>query len=643
MADQDVPSGHSHDFELQIDANRDRVQVDFVHSGEDLFDVRLYGGYMIDEWGVAQAGDGPEIEGVARDVRLVIYDQSRVDASSISADLPVGFDREQNFLAILTWRAARDPAEICALGVKGSLDQTGGFSINEEFRGGNAIQVLLDSNMINESDPVLSQPPAPEGDLFFTELSVAGFRGFAEKRALRLSRPTGEAGSGLTVIVGANNSGKSTFLEALHSLARGRQQTELSFPQPRRHRDLDAVELELRRNDGVSLEVHSVRSGSSQAKAIWKPDGIGNVKFDIHLTPSRRNFSPYFGTTGIAERNWSTLGNELSRTDLREQFVGRLRKVDRDDVARAKFDALLGEIVGYQLNWTFDELAPNQQFVKLIESDGAWHTSEGLGDGLISMLFVVDALYDSEPGALIAIDEPELSLHPQLIRRLRRVLSRYAADRQILIATHSPLLLDWSDIAKGATIARVYKKDGHSEVAQVSSETLTKIASLTDSRNPYNPHVVGAEAREAFFLEDGVTITEGQDDVTFLARVLDDLGISQPENLYGWGAGGVTNIPNIAQLFVELGFTSIGVILDGDGQKNTEDAFNQLEKMAPLVKVRKIPAPDIRYKKPVSAKSEVKGLLDDENKHVRPELREAATEALKDVLEHDAKPKNTEP
>jgi hypothetical protein len=364
------------------------------------------------------------------------------------------------------------------------------------------------------------------------------------------------------------------------------------------------------------------------------PEAIGPGKFDIQVTPARRSFNQYFGNTGVGDRDWGLMDQEFSRTQTRDNFVGRLRKVDRDPLARAAFDGLLEEIMGEPLDWTIDEMSTSQQFVKMTDQGGAWHTSEGLGDGLVSLLFIVDALYDSAPGSLIAIDEPELSLHPQLVRRLRRVFSRFAADRQIVIATHSPLLIDWADIKNGATVARTFKTRGRSEVAQASHEILRKTALLADDRNLSNPHTVGEVAREALFLEDGIILTEGQDDVAYLPRVLADLGLGEARSVYGWGSGGATNIPTLAQLFRELGFTRIAAILDDDGQPGTRDAEALLAAMAPEVLVRRIPAPDIRYKKKVNERDEVVGLLDKGGMRVRDELRVAAARVLQEVLDH---------
>lgn len=48
-------------------------------------------------------------------------------------------------------------------------------------------------------------------------LEIAGLRGFGKPQTVKFALPKGEPGSGLTFIVGANNSGKTTIFEAIRS------------------------------------------------------------------------------------------------------------------------------------------------------------------------------------------------------------------------------------------------------------------------------------------------------------------------------------------------------------------------------------------------------------------------------------------
>ena len=85
------------------------------------------------------------------------------------------------------------------------------------------------------------------------------------------------------------------------------------------------------------------------------------------------------------------------------------------------------------------------------------HTREGMGDGYWSVFTIVDALYDSEPGDIIAIDEPELSLHPAMQKRVMGLLEEYSRDRQIVVTTHSQYFVSLKAIANGGGLMRFYK------------------------------------------------------------------------------------------------------------------------------------------------------------------------------------------
>jgi predicted ATPase len=69
--------------------------------------------------------------------------------------------------------------------------------------------------------------------------------------------------------------------------------------------------------------------------------------------------------------------------------------------------------------------------------------ASGVADGHLQLLAVLTALYGGEEASIVLFDEPDLSLHPWAIATLADAC-REAAEkfgRQVLIATHSPVLL----------------------------------------------------------------------------------------------------------------------------------------------------------------------------------------------------------
>ncbi len=62
-------------------------------------------------------------------------------------------------------------------------------------------------------------------------------------------------------------------------------------------------------------------------------------------------------------------------------------------------------------------------------------------DGTLRLLGLLTALYQSPPRSLLAIEEPELTIHPGALSVLRDVLLEAGTRSQVIITTHSPDLL----------------------------------------------------------------------------------------------------------------------------------------------------------------------------------------------------------
>ncbi|HFR4187376.1 TPA: ATP-dependent endonuclease [Bacillus cereus] len=251
-----------------------------------------------------------------------------------------------------------------------------------------------------------------------------------------------------------------------------------------------------------------------------------------------------------------------------------------------------------------------------------------MGEGLVSLFCIIDALYDSKPGSTIIIDEPELSLHPSLLRRLAQVFKEESKDKQIVISTHSPYFIDFSAIEVGVNIVRVYLENEESRVAQLSDEFRKKIKGLRN--NLYNPHILGLDAKEVFFLEDCIILVEGQDDVIYYPKIAQELQINIEGNFFGWGVGGASNMSIISRILKDLGYKKVIGILDNDKPAEKEELENEFTDYKYFV----IPAKDVRTKEATKAREQVEGLLDDKNKAIRPEYKGDATNILNDINQY---------
>jgi predicted ATPase len=429
----------------------------------------------------------------------------------------------------------------------------------------------------------------------FQKLTIQGLRGFATEQNLTFAVPNGRAGSGLTVLVGPNNAGKSTVVEALRVFA---AKGTPSFPEGRRNKRAgDRIHLQL--EEGASR--HSLRTvDAGGSETTWEG---GPPRSKILVLPSRRHFETYFGKSSYDRDQYSTnIASTLTRGQSIGTFAFRLFSIQDN---REAFNAVLGRVLDPVPHWVI-ELAESGQYYLKFTSAGLTHSSEGLGEGLLSLFFIVDALYDSRDGDAIVIDEPELSLHPAFQRRLSSLIREYAATRQIVLSTHSPYFVDLQVLTSGARIARVHFEADGSHISELSIDNGKRItALLTDDRNP---HVLGLDAREAFFLDERIILVEGQDDVIHYARIAESLGIILPGDFFGWGVGGADKMRLLATALHELGFRKVVGLLDWDRRKLAEELNKEFENYH----FEPIPAADVRSKVATLAKPSVQGLLDEQ-------------------------------
>lgn len=88
-----------------------------------------------------------------------------------------------------------------------------------------------------------------------------------------------------------------------------------------------------------------------------------------------------------------------------------------------------------------------------------------LSDGTLRYLMLAAALLSPRPPELMALNEPEASLHPSLIEPLARLLLGAARDCQIIVVSHNSALVDALYESGRATLIELHKDCGETQVA----------------------------------------------------------------------------------------------------------------------------------------------------------------------------------
>ncbi len=436
------------------------------------------------------------------------------------------------------------------------------------------------------------------------KIFIHGLRGFGEKREVNFAIPNGIKGSGLTILVGSNNTGKTTIFEALRSFNSPKDNPP-SFSERKRNVNCEngKVHLKLQTDMNEIYTIDTIENGGSTT--VMRKNVVQNDNWwespKTFVLQSRRfveyEFNQLYMDRDDYIRNQQI--NTHNRSSYINEFNARLFKMQRN---KENFDKLLQRVLGYDLDWTIEQNDNGSYYLKLTVN-GCIHSSEGLGDGIWSVFTICDALYDSEPNSTICIDEPELSLHPAYQKKIMDLFNLYSEDRQIIINTHSPYFIDIASITNGAVLHRTVKNNsGNIEVFTLSEESQNILKGFLGNLN--QPHTLGTEAKEIFFLADKIILTEGQEDVIMYSKAVESVRLPLRGTFFGWGSGGASNITKIANILKDLGYQKVVAIFDGDKPEEK----SKFDKSFPMYSSQIISAPDIRDK-PDIHRSEKKGMM----------------------------------
>jgi predicted ATP-dependent endonuclease of OLD family len=213
--------------------------------------------------------------------------------------------------------------------------------------------------------------------------------------------------SGLTVLVGPNAAGKTSFLRRIRDQLRANN-----------------------RSGGKHVVYQSAGRGSSLENfrsAVLQPEHAQGEPATIGHKANSARWSQYEGCTGMFMRLYD-------RSDLLLKVEARLQTLQQRRL---------------RLEWTQGGL-----LIKFASTKGGTtYFANTEASGLLQLIPLLAAIYDDEIYALI-IDEPEISLHPQLqaflLQEMRRLAGNPSSEREkkfIVLATHSPSMLPIRSIA----------------------------------------------------------------------------------------------------------------------------------------------------------------------------------------------------
>lgn len=211
------------------------------------------------------------------------------------------------------------------------------------------------------------------------------------------------------------------------------------------------------------------------------------------------------------------------------------------------------------------------------------YQGSGVQRALAYALLESNALFEvtsSQRSTIILYEEPELYIHPHLMRLLRDKLREKStnASCQVIVSTHSPFLID---IAENPSSLKLIKdtNEGTRTVHEID-DTIFHVDESYDEREmlraalDFHPTVC-----EAFFAK-RVIVVEGDTEVAilrFASELCEKFGISTElvKDTTIVSAGGKWTIPAIARILSKLNIP-FKIVHDTDRKGMTEEQINQI-------------------------------------------------------------------
>lgn len=302
----------------------------------------------------------------------------------------------------------------------------------------------------------------------------------------------------INILVGANNSGKTSVLQAIHfavalaqsvKLITGNSALNVATLAP--HQILytplnDVIALayggKLIQARKSAIEIHfalttgetgyiRVRRGKNRNLAL-ELEGEDLLK---KLEDITKPFSIYVpGLSGLAKTEPFIAGGQLlravARGDANLVLRNVLKKLHEKSGRWKEFtDSLKMVFPGLGIKIEFD--SETDEFINAFIGQGAsFHPVDSAGTGMLQAIQILSYIYLFRPSVLL-LDEPDSHLHPNNQRLLVRVLQSVARKEgtQILMATHSRHILDSLD----QSIPRIWISGG--SVAQAARSDHLKV------------------------------------------------------------------------------------------------------------------------------------------------------------------------
>lgn len=290
--------------------------------------------------------------------------------------------------------------------------------------------------------------------MWVSSLAINNIKSFAASGAIRLDKK-------MNIILGANNSGKSTILRVLYQV-----------------------------QNQSSLTASDIRVGATDASAYLSLEEVDNKNITdvinrgyppgIHIKGSRQPGQHYMQTqmkNGDAETNvyinavepdnfiypylskrkvqgydrQSTWQRSQQVTDTLEYLVAKVDRLTNPEYPKHnEFKQACIDVIGFPIT-AFHAEDNNGKQVGLVVNEYVNIPIEAMGEGVPNLLGLIVSLCMAR-GKLFLIEELENDIHPRALKSLLELIIKKAEYNQFVISTHSNIVAKYLGSIQGSKI-----------------------------------------------------------------------------------------------------------------------------------------------------------------------------------------------
>ncbi|OUL27846.1 hypothetical protein BV378_08820 [Nostoc sp. RF31YmG] len=277
--------------------------------------------------------------------------------------------------------------------------------------------------------------------MWISQINLSNFRSFSSVN-IPLSK-------GINLIVGANNSGKSTLLRSILWLQRGFSLNgmDLQISQNNGYvqlwiKEVNPEFLNLNVGSVVSFKLNILKNSISLDLIDIKGTTFrssGDISSSQILNQEPKNFIyPYLSKRKVA--GFDETVNLNAANSVRGDLYNLYAKIDRisnpEMPAYEQYFQACKDIIGFQVTSTNSANGKQAAYIVTNHENIPLHS---MGEGVANLVGLIVDLCIAE-NQLFLIEEPENDVHPKALKKLLNLIAEKSSSNQFIITTHSNIV-----------------------------------------------------------------------------------------------------------------------------------------------------------------------------------------------------------